>query len=490
MDTSPSGRDGRREDENGTEAVVSDVVDETTALLAPPASGTAKLDSRSYAGVNGEVVESHHDTDGDANEQQNANGTLLRPEDTNKKDDDKPLPKLQILMLCYARLVEPIAFFSIFPFVNEMIWRLGRPYGLKESQVGFYSGLIESLFSATQMLLMIPWGRAADRIGRKPILVSSLVGVSVATAVFGLSRRVWQMIAFRCLAGIFAGTIVTIRTMISEISTPKTQARAFSFFAFSGNLGIFLGPFIGGALAGPADRFPGLFGRWRFWTEFPYALPTFVTGVVGASAAVCCALFVKETLIRRKKGADGENDVQDEGPMSTWEVVRSPGVGTVLYIYGHTMILAYAYTAVVPVFYFTQPALGGLGFSPLLISIFMGVGGLSQSIWILLAFPWLQKRFGTGGVLRGCAIAYPFFFVMNPVCNLLLRKNWTVAFWVIAPPSVVLGCGVSMSFSKCFLNLQCLPRSFPDRSHQPLFSSPSTTSLHPTPHLEPLMLPL
>lgn len=33
--------------------------------------------------------------------------------------------------------------------------------------------------------------------------------------------------------------------MISENSTPKTQARAFSFFGFTGNLGIFLGPLLG-----------------------------------------------------------------------------------------------------------------------------------------------------------------------------------------------------------------------------------------------------
>jgi hypothetical protein len=33
--------------------------------------------------------------------------------------------------------------------------------------------------------------------------------------------------------------------MISENSTQKTQARAFSYFAFTGNLGIFLGPVIG-----------------------------------------------------------------------------------------------------------------------------------------------------------------------------------------------------------------------------------------------------
>ncbi len=58
------------------------------------------------------------------------------------------------------------------------------------------------------MLLMIPWGRAADYWGRKPVLVLSLAGVAVATSIFGLSTTIWQMILFRCFAGIFAGTIV------------------------------------------------------------------------------------------------------------------------------------------------------------------------------------------------------------------------------------------------------------------------------------------
>ena len=162
-------------------------------------------------------------------------------------DDNKPLPKSQLLLLCYARLVEPIAFFSIFPFINAMIYRLGRHTNppLTEADVGFWSGAIESLFSLTQMCLMIPWGWLADRVGRKPVLVLSLAGVSVATAAFGLSERLFTLVIFRCLAGVFAGTIVTIRTMISEISTKKTQARSFSWFAFTNNLGIFIGPVLG-----------------------------------------------------------------------------------------------------------------------------------------------------------------------------------------------------------------------------------------------------
>jgi MFS family permease len=55
---------------------------------------------------------------------------------------------------------------------------------------------------------MIGWGRIADRIGRKPVLVFSLVGVAVASAMFGLAKHVWQMIVLRCVAGMFAGSIV------------------------------------------------------------------------------------------------------------------------------------------------------------------------------------------------------------------------------------------------------------------------------------------
>jgi hypothetical protein len=71
-------------------------------------------------------------------------------------DDDTPLPMLQIVLLCYTRLVEPMAFFSIFPYINAMIERIG---GVNKEDVGFYSGLIESLFSLTQMCVMLFWGK-------------------------------------------------------------------------------------------------------------------------------------------------------------------------------------------------------------------------------------------------------------------------------------------------------------------------------------------
>ena len=378
-----------------------------------------------------------------------ATGTTVQRAGEDENEDEDKLPVKQILLLCYARLFEPIAFFTIFPFVNQMIFDTGE---VDEADVGFYSGLIESLFSLTQMCAMLPWGRLADnpRVGRKPPLYFSIVGVSICMALFGMSKSIWQMIATRCAAGIFAGTVVTIRTMISENSTPKTQARAFSWFAFSGNLGIFIGPVIGGALADPAHQFRGLFGRSKFFIEYPYALPMLFVAAFGLSAALLSFFFVEETLKpkNRSPGTDGADK-----KTSTWELLTSEGVAFVLFLYGFIMILAFSYTAVMPVFLFTPIRLGGFGFTPLWISIYMAVGGLAQSIWLLVIFPLLQKRFGTGGVLRLCAIAYPFFFAGGPAASLLLRHNLNILFDVLVPIGLVLGSGVAMSFTAVQLSL-------------------------------------
>lgn len=361
---------------------------------------------------------------------------------------NKPLPRGQILLLCYARFMEPIAFFSIFPYINQMAQENGN---LPDADIGFYSGLIESMYSLTQMCVMMFWGKAADRLGRKPVLVFSLVGVTLATVTFGMAKSIWQMILFRCLAGVFAGTIVTIRTMIGEHSTSKTQARAFSLFAFTGNIGIALGPLIGGALADPAHQYPKIFGDVQFFLDYPYALPSFAIGAIGLTSIFTSAFFIEETL-KVKSSTNGSANGTESGPpkpppLSTMELLKSRGVGLALYLFSHVFLLAFAYTAIVPLFWYTPVRLGGYGLTPLQMSLLMGLNGISQAIWLLLVFPPLQHRIGTTGVLRVCAVAYPLFFAACPLFNAVLRNGNGTMFWALAPPTLALGCGISMSFT-------------------------------------------
>jgi hypothetical protein len=50
----------------------------------------------------------------------------------------------------------------------------------------------------------------------------------------------------------------------------------------------------GGALASPATEYPSVFGKIKFFRDYPYALPTFVTGSIGAIATITSAFGIKE----------------------------------------------------------------------------------------------------------------------------------------------------------------------------------------------------
>jgi hypothetical protein len=57
---------------------------------------------------------------------------------------------------------------------------------------------------------------------------------------------------------------------------------------------------------------------------------------------------------------------------------------------------------------FTPVPLGGLAFPPLRISWFIMLGGITQSLWLLLAMPPLDKRLGTYRLTRLCfAVRHP-----------------------------------------------------------------------------------
>jgi hypothetical protein len=107
-------------------------------------------------------------------------------------------------------------------------------------------------------------------------------------------------------------------------------------------------------------------------------------------------------------------------------------------------------TAVIvsPLWWYTSIQNGGFGFTPIQISSFVSLVGISQAIWLLFVFPPLQNKVGTGAILRGCLYFWPLFFAIAPLGNWLLRHEWTTTFWVFAIFLQISGSGVSMAFSK------------------------------------------
>lgn len=88
--------------------------------------------------------------------------------------------------------------------------------------------LQESAFYATEAMCVLSWGRASDHAGRKPILLSGLLGLTLSTVGFGLSRQFWSALLARCAQGALCGNIGVAKSMLAEMTDSSNIAEGMT----------------------------------------------------------------------------------------------------------------------------------------------------------------------------------------------------------------------------------------------------------------------
>ena len=77
----------------------------------------------------------------------------------------------------------------------------------------------------------------------------------------------------------------------------KYQARAFVILPMCFNVGVIIGPILGGILSDPAGSYPDTFGNVQFFRKFPYATPNIVSAVFLTCSLTLVWLFLHEVCI-------------------------------------------------------------------------------------------------------------------------------------------------------------------------------------------------
>lgn len=96
-----------------------------------------------------------------------------------------------------ARFAEPLAYTSVNPYLPDMI----RDFGIQENEIAKWAGLTSAAFSLAQSVTAVPWGRAADRYGRKPVLILGLLSTMTCFIIWGLSTSLPMAITVRAIQG-------------------------------------------------------------------------------------------------------------------------------------------------------------------------------------------------------------------------------------------------------------------------------------------------
>ena len=263
----------------------------------------------------------------------------------------KDLPhKDQLVILVLARLAEPLVQTSLQAYMFYQLKSFNS--SLSDATVASQAGILQASFSAAQTLTGVFWGRIADTYGRKTVLLLGSLGTIVSCLGFGLSRNFAFALIFRALGGLVNGNIAVMRTMVSEIiKEKKYQARAFLLMPMCFNIGVIIGPVMGGVLADPAGTYPSLFGRnsifggqagVRWMVYWPYLTPNLMSAVVVSVSLLTIFFGLDETLssvedkpdrgrelgrrlwnsIHRKKHRYATLETIDERPTNTNEEQR------------------------------------------------------------------------------------------------------------------------------------------------------------------------
>jgi MFS transporter, DHA1 family, tetracycline resistance protein len=122
---------------------------------------------------------------------------------------------------------------------------LAKDFGASGLQIG----LLMMIFSLMQFLFSPVWGRLSDRVGRRPILLMSLLCSGLSYVGYAFSTSLVELFIWRGLAGLFGANISTAMAYMADISDTKDRSKTMGLVGAAFGLGFMTGPFLGGILS-------------------------------------------------------------------------------------------------------------------------------------------------------------------------------------------------------------------------------------------------
>ncbi|MBS0362272.1 MAG: MFS transporter [Proteobacteria bacterium] len=221
------------------------------------------------------------------------------------------------------------------------------------------------------------WGRLSDRYGRKPLLISTISGNCLCYLALAFAPNVAAAFVIRFLGGLMSGNGAVVQGYIADVTPPERRARMLSRQGAAWNVGMIVGPAVGGAFA---NTHMGPIG---------FRIPMFIASGLSALAVTAVILVIRESRVR---------DTSFSHRPSRWaavgEAVGNPVIGRLMLL---TFLVGCAFTGIE-----SQFGLWGLtkfGWGPRQISVcFAAVGAVAAFTQFFVTGP-LSERFGEGRML-------------------------------------------------------------------------------------------
>ncbi|MEK5233635.1 MFS transporter [Lysinibacillus sp. FSL K6-0232] len=150
--------------------------------------------------------------------------------------------KRAILLLMSVQFLVYLGFGIIIPVLPEVI--------VQQHWNDLHVGGLLTVYSLASFFTAPLWGMLSDKIGRKQLILTGLIGFSLSFVIFSLFiNNLAILYISRIVGGLFSGALYTAVTgFIADISNEENRNKYMGFMGMSIGLGFIFGPAIGGML--------------------------------------------------------------------------------------------------------------------------------------------------------------------------------------------------------------------------------------------------
>tara|TARA_Y100001978_G_scaffold44381_1_gene39477 strand:- start:878 stop:2221 length:1344 start_codon:yes stop_codon:yes gene_type:complete len=330
-----------------------------------------------------------------------------------------------LLVLFLVTMIDMIGFGIVIPFLTYLVEDLATESDILD--IGIWVGLLMTSYSAAQFLFSPIWGGLSDRIGRRPVLMIGLLGNTVFFTMFGLANTLYMALIARFFAGVFNGNIAVARAYIGDVSTSKQLASRMGIIGAAFGLGFTVGPFLGGELSSPAERWDMFVGT--VFETYPYLLPCIIASLLSIFSLLLAFWYLPESLTSDPRSERSTQSWSVTMKLTASNVKRMLGTKNIGSLMGVTFLYMFGFTVMHAVFIlYTQmsPDQGGLGFSESdngRIFALIGILGIVTQGGLIGP---LTRRFGSLFILRFGLVLTGIGLVLIPYTSIEYVWVWMV----------------------------------------------------------------
>ncbi|HEY1962220.1 MAG TPA: MFS transporter [Rhizomicrobium sp.] len=236
------------------------------------------------------------------------------------------------------------------------------------------------------------WGRLSDRIGRKPILISTVSGNCLCYMAMAYAPTIYFAFFARIVGGLMSGNGSVIQGYIADVTPPDRRSGRMALLGAAFNIGFIVGPALGGLLAHPAAGHIG------------FRIPLMVCSALSVTCVACIVLFVRESRARTHTFSD---------QASRWAVLgdalAKPVIRRLMLV---TFLAGCAFTGIESIFGLWTAARFGWG--PREVGSAFAVVGVVAAFCQIVLVGRLSRRYGEARVLAAGMAATAVFLSLQP----------------------------------------------------------------------------